>query len=282
MHRLPAFVRYCYLKLGFVASILCTCPVLGQDFGYGPQHSGLAHATLALPSPVAGPNPVVVNRSGQVLLSLHTARLYNVRALTRNSLSTTLSARQLDITMRASSMRFDAYRQLLTETALSHPIRAGTRRTMFASLRVTSQHVGINSYGRASNYALSAGLLAPVIHNVFLGLSVRHLLQTNSRLYLPRQVGVGIAAQLRAGFWIMGARYQEPGYQPAFHAGLLIVLQHVLHLRFGFTTNPARWASGFGLQMAFIEFHAAVTQHVLLGWTPELSINLRLTRQKAP
>lgn len=271
--------------------LFCTCVVAiaffarhstAQHLAYGPQHSGLADATLALPLPVSGPNPAALHDPGQLRLALFTTRRYNIAAIKESSLSTTLSIGQIAVAAQIKGLWFDAYRHLLTEASLSYPIRAGTRRAMYVGIRFTSQHTGIAGHGQATKYAFSFGLVAPVLHNIHLGFSAQHILQRDKHLYLPQQIGIGVAARLRDGIWFMGARYHEPGYQPGLHAGLLIRLERVLQLRFGMTTNPARWTSGFGLRIAFIEVHAAVSQHLLLGWTPELSINLVRMRQKEP
>ncbi len=132
----------------------------------------------------------------------------------------------------------------------------------------------------ASNFALSAGLVVPVWHNVLLGASALNVLQSTSQLYLPRILGVGFAAKLQSGFWLMTAVYHEPEFLAALHTGLQISIQRVLQLRYGITTNPFRWTGGFGLQLPYIELHVAIERHVLLGWTPEVSINLVRMRQK--
>ncbi|MEM8485998.1 MAG: hypothetical protein AAF564_10645 [Bacteroidota bacterium] len=273
------FVQTILIALG-IARLITISPCQAQTLNYGALHSGLADATVAFPAQVAGPNPALYTTEDVQVFSVYTTRPYNIKALTHSGLSATLTPGRMIISSSLSSMQVYAYRQLSTETSMTFPVRAGTSRRFMPGFRLTSRHVAIDGHGSTSTFALSAGFIVPVHHNIYLGASARHIVQSNLQLHLPRTLGVGFAAKPHAGFWLMSTVYHEPGYQPALHTALQVMVQKAIQLRYGITTNPLRWTGGFGIRLATIEFDAAIERHVLLGWTPELSINLVRMRRK--
>ncbi len=176
----------------------------------GPLHGGLAHATLAFPTSVAGPNPAMQHVPGVRTLTLTSARLYNLAALRQNGISINLPAGKAQLSGTVQGLRFGQYRRVRTSLAGSYPFRFGTSRGIQIGIRLSATHAHVGSYGTAKHYALSMGLLTSIWHNLYFGAAVRNLIQLHNAIDRTSMLGAGVAAQTQfPRLWIMGSYFTD-------------------------------------------------------------------------
>ncbi len=261
-------------------------PLLAQPLQNGALHGAYTDASVGLPGRYASTlNPASSGHTPAGVLSVHTTRAYGISALNFAAAQVIFPIESHALILHARQLTFSAYTETMLEAGIATAFSPGTSRKLGVALLGTWKQTGIQHYGSDHLYAMTVGMQLPITPNLYLGAVGRHVVQTTfsqseSTLNLPKSLAIGIAYQPVAGVWLMGAHIQEQFFNPSIRIGMNLSPVQSIHLRFGFSNNPVKYALGVGLQLARLIIDLAAERHVVLGWTPGLSINLVFMRPK--
>lgn len=268
------------LCLLFLWMSLEAFPAQSQPFQFNIFNGALADATTALPVAGWGPNPANTGFLKAASISFYAAEAYGITALRYGGTHLSLPFRSTVASLNVSGIGIPSYQQTMLQFALARPLSFGSSRRVMIGLSNTVKRVSIKGYGNDNAYGLSFGASIQVAPHLFLGLSGQHLLQTRNALYLPQTLGVGLAYQPTTSAWLMTAIEQELNYPTVIRFGALIHITKILSLQYGVATHPVKYALGAQIGLRRLLIHLAAERHLILGWTPGLSISLAFMRQK--
>ncbi|WP_022835838.1 PorV/PorQ family protein [Salisaeta longa] len=174
-----------------------------------------------------------------------------------------------------STFGFSDYREVHVSAGYARGVSLGTSRTLFAGATARYYHTAIAGYGSAGALAFNAGLLfrprpalavaahATNLHGAALG---GHT--------LPQTLALGAAYAATERVTVVADVFKQIRYPLAVRGGVEVHPVDVLALRAGITTAPTRFTSGVGLRLGRLAADLAVTQHLVLGWTPAASLSI--------
>lgn len=271
--------RYALLFL-FLWQSVEALPISGQPFQYNVHNGALADATIALPVAGWGANPANTGYLKTANISFYAAEAYGISALRHGGTHLSIPLRPTVTSLHISTVGTDSYQQTKLQFAIARSLTFGSTRRVMIGLSNTLKRVGIRGYGNESTYGLSLGVSVPVASHIFLGLSGQHLIQTRKTIQLPQILGIGLAYQPISTVWLMAAVEQELKYPSLLRFGAQVHITKVLSLQYGLSTNPVKYAIGTQIKLSRLLIHLATARHLVLGWTPALSISLAFKRPK--
>lgn len=208
---------------------------------------------------------------------VHAAQLYGMEELRTGSVQFVARLGRPSAALGIRTFGYEDYRETVGTAGLAGGIRAGTHRPFHFGFRIRYHRIIIRNYGSASAFALSTGLIFPVLTGVNLGLSAENVAVLESPISddLPRRIQAGLA--------FIGSDILH-GYVDVVkdvRSSLVMRISaearpvRVIALRSGFSMMPTRFAGGVGFSLGRLNLDIAVDRHLVLGWSPSCSAELR-------
>jgi hypothetical protein len=173
-----------------------------------------------------------------------------------------------------------AYVETHWALGVSRPLYPGTSRPLFVGISGIVHRISLQDYGYGALPGLKGGVLFQVWPRLFWGFTYQQPFRRSEAISFPTELAVGFAFSPRTGNWLLLAMRKEMAFPVAVSVGLEGQPVPGLSLRCGVSTQPIRLTFGGGIQAGRLNLGIATERHERLGWTPALSIDLILVRQK--
>ena len=282
-HGLSPVFFFQWIVLALTALLSCL-PVAGQPLRHGAVHGALANATTGLP--VVSwftPNPAAAGWEQAGLLSFHVVQAYGLPELRYAQSQLVVPAGRTALLAGIRHLGVATYSDLQVDSGVAFPVSLGSARSLTLGVLASWRQVRVQTYGTGHAWGISLGMQVALLSRLYLGAAGRHLFQIGATtLSLDRSLSIGLAYQPFSALWLVGAVVQEVFYEATPRFGIAYSPLRQLQLRYGLSLEPRTMSMGIGIALARLSFDLAAARHVVLGWTPGLSINLTLLRRKAP
>ena len=233
--------------------------------------------TISPPWPINPATPAGIDRA---LAAVYAGQAYGLPELRYGSAALLLPTSFGVATFFASSLGRDLYRESFYNLILSRSISPGSSRPFYVGIAGTVKSVSIASYGTEPAYGLSMGYAVEIWPSLFLGFSFSNLLRSAGAIQLARRFFTGLGYRLAPATWMLTSIATEPGFPTSFSAGFEHKVGSLIHAHIGVATSPDRVSIGISLPIGPLQAGMMGERHSDLGWTPAVSVNLQLARQK--
>lgn len=268
---------YCLPVHIFFILIFPSLALYGQPLSGQSRSASLAAATVGLPGLAwAGENPAALGSLPQTQISLFTSAGYGLRDLQVRSVNLGVPYRRVVMALNAQSFGHKAYQEHLFTFALAIPWFFGASRAVWTGAMASWKQVTIRDYDRASTLSLTFGMLVEPVQGLFWGTSLINAIQLQSFIPLLSSFQTGLSYRLQDKNWVMVALDLTSRYKASARLGIESYVHPDVALRMGMRTAPARITLGIGITTGIFGFHLATEKHMLLGWTPALSVDASL------
>lgn len=242
--------------------------------------AGARHAALAGAAPSSDlwseVNPAGWSQLGAFAAGVHVAELYELDELRLGAVQASVGAGETSVVAGVRTLGYDDYRETLFTTGAARAFYWGTHRPMHVGLRLRFHHAAARSYGSASAFAVSTGVVVPVARGTDLGLAAENLIIFKGSLKreLPRRLHIGLSISIES-VTLLAAASKDVRTPLNTRAAVEVHLIELLALRAGYSLEPARFAGGFGLRLRPLTIDVAAERHFVLGWTPSCSVGVQ-------
>lgn len=262
----------------FSLGLLCLKPELAftQTSAGGARDAALGGSSAAAADLWAEANPAGWARLDAFAAAIHVAQLYNLDELRLGAVQAGFLLGKTVIVSGVRTLGYADYRETILSAGAARGIRWGTHRPLYAGIRLRLHRTDIRSYGSASAYAASAGLVVPIAQHADLGLAAENLFVFPGSLKneLPRRLHAGLSISAGAVSLQAGA-VKDVRMPLAARFGVEVQPVDVLALRAGYSLEPPRFAGGIGLRLTPLTVDVAAERHLVLGWTPSCSVGVK-------
>lgn len=208
-------------------------------------------------------------------VAIHVAQLFGLPELRVGALRAGTSVRGTALVAGVRTFGYSDYHETVIGLAAARAFRWGTFRPFQAGIRVRNHRIVVPSYGSASAFTVSGGLIVPMAPGTNLALAAENALVAGD-LYdeLPRRLHAGVAVSASA-VEVMAAASKDARAPLAVRVGLEVKAHDVIALRGGYSLFPPRMAGGIGLLLSPLVIDLAAERHLVLGWTPSCTVEVR-------
>ncbi len=172
---------------------------------------------------------------------------------------------------------FELYKEISATVSYANSI-AG----IYFGTNFNYHYLAIRGYGTDAAISLDAGVLLPlfssVISELFLGISAKNINIPSigkSREKLPQVFCSGISYSPLNNLILLVDYQKEIGFDASPKFGAEYQIFDMLSLRFGVSDNPTSFASGVGIEVAFVRLDYALFTHQELGFSHSATITFR-------
>lgn len=131
-------------------------------------------------------------------------------------------------------------------------------------------------YGSNSAFTVEAGFRAQILPGLFLGAHVFNPTRAKLANYdtekIPTVLKTGLSYLFSDKVTVSIESEKNLDASNIFKAGVEYHIVKILYLRGGISTNPAKTAFGFGLDLDSFKFDIAASYHQQLGYSPNVSL----------
>ena len=265
------------------AAMLLLAPgrLYAQPLDTSARSGALAGATVALAGAlIPYPNPASLARLQAYSVSFFASQGFSLPALRFGAATVAIPLRTGGGALQAQSFGTERYRESHFTVALAKALHPGSTRPLYAGLAVEARVISIASYGARAATRLHGGILVEIWPSVYAGTAFSHPVRRGGPVRLPTRMQAGLSFEPAPGVWLMAAVDKEQDFPAALHAGVEVRASPALRLQTGVATVPDRWAAGLDVTLGPLTAGLAGERHEALGWTPAVSIDLRLGRRK--
>ncbi len=134
----------------------------------------------------------------------------------------------------------------------------------------------INGYGNRNNIAAEMGLLAQVNKSLTLGVHVFNPVNFKKKSVMENQVptlfNLGLLYAVSKRVWLNAETQKDFTHPFIFKSGVEYLINNLVFLRGGYSTNPGLLSAGVGLQAKNFNFDFSFNYHSVLGVSPLIGI----------
>lgn len=176
----------------------------------------------------------------------------------------------------ARTFGYENFRESHFDIGYARGIRPGTRRPILIGIRLQYHLIQIKDYESAGAISVTTGGIYQVIENLSAGFTVTNLTAATlpSGESLEQSFSLGLAYTLADRLALLADFYKDVLFPPSVRAGVEVAPATGVILRTGVTTAPTRFTAGAGIRTAFVDVDLAIERHLVLGWSPALSLTL--------
>lgn len=174
---------------------------------------------------------------------------------------------------------FDLYRE--NNLSISYSNRFYDRIFLGATLKYHS--ISIKNYGSSKSFSLLLGLLyyiSPITRIAFATDNITRSSYGDYNDQIPTIFSIGVSQDFLENIIINGSFSKELRSEYSLHFGIDYLPIQFVSLRFGFSTEPASFSGGVGINYSKFEFDYASFNHQDLGFTHQFSIILHFSEDK--
>ncbi len=272
-------LRQVHIRLLVVATLGWAGITHAQTLEGGARAVALAGATTALSAEVwAHANPASWAGCQHPMLSFMVSQAYDLEALRLGAVTYVHPTSPATFALGVRTFGFEDFRETHLWLGLAKAFYPASRRPLRLGLSLRYQHVTLTRYGSAGVVGIWGGLQAEVFPWLALGLAATNVNAPRwaGREALPQTLAIGLAYQPSNRFQLLLDVLQTMRFAPDFRVGIEVWALPVLALRAGSGSLPERFTTGFGIALGALEADIAAEHHAQLGWSPALSLSLRL------
>jgi len=272
------FVLFLLIVLFTLVPVSPYAPATAQPSSAGARSAALTGSPAASTGdPWSESNPAGWSDVSTQALVVHAAQLYGMEELRTGSVQFVAQFGRPSAALGIRTFGYEDYRETTFTAGLAGGIRAGTHRPFHFGLRVRYHQISIRNYGSASAFALSTGMIFPVLAGVNLGLSAENVAVLDSPISddLPRRIQGGLAFVGSDILHVYADVVKDVRSSLVARISVEARPVRMIALRSGFSMVPPRFAGGVGLSLAHLNLDIAVDRHLVLGWSPSCSAELR-------
>ena len=170
-----------------------------------------------------------------------------------------------------SSYGFELYRE--TQIALGFGEKISN--SLCAGLTTRYKNISIRNYGSTGVFLIDLGLQAKINKQFSLGFVIQNAARTtinNEADQIPVVLWAGTDIKILKELIFCIAFQKELGFDPSLRLGTEYYPLEFLHIRFGVSNNPEKYAAGIGIVYQSVNFDYAVSSHPDLGLTHQFSL----------
>lgn len=179
-----------------------------------------------------------------------------------------------------STFGFDSYRENnigLTYAATLYDI-------LHLGVKVNVLNLAIAQYGATSTFFVNPGLTADISPKFSVGFWVQNANQARigsvREERLPTQLSGGLCYKPSSKIVVTADAVKPLDYALGINAGFEYYFINQFCIRAGYTTYPSQLAAGVGFKLPNLSIDFANTYHERLGYSPHLSVSVRLGKSK--
>ena len=270
----PLFLSlFCTILL----SISHSRALFSQPLLNGSRNAVLSNASVALPeNDWPEVNPALALSSRDISISFFTSEGYGLRELRSTAINFFIPGEQTSWGAMLYSFGYEAYRELKLVATMSRSFSFNSTRPLTLGASVTINRIRIRGIPPNNEAAFSAGFLAEIWPNLFIGASLINWYNTNPSVSLEENLRIGIGYYLTNQTWLLVGLKKSMAYPLSLSTGIELLLIPGLTLRSSMSSQPYRMAIGFDVIVKRLIAGILVERHMILKWTPALSIGLHL------
>jgi len=179
----------------------------------------------------------------------------------------------------AMSYGFDLYRETRFLTSFSY----NYNNKFFGGIALNVHHLSIENYGTDIAFYINAGGLAYLTDNLRTGFSVHNLNRAtfgDEDDQIPMIFNLGFSYDILPDFRINSAVEKDIRYNASLLFGLDYDIIKYISLRTGFSTEPAKYSAGIGINYSIFSVDYALFNHNDLGLTHQAGIIISFTNDE--
>jgi len=170
---------------------------------------------------------------------------------------------------------FDLYREYKIVFGYAKNILSN----LSAGVALNYHAVSIKNYGKTSTFYLDAGFLMQLADELSYGFLVKNINRADfgkNDNHIPTLLRTGISFNPVKEFLLNLSFEKETLLQPSFLFGINYDIIEFLSLRTGFSSEPAKFSGGLGINYSFLSLDYAFFSHQDLGMTHQAGIIIHL------
>jgi hypothetical protein len=266
-------MRFRIIFLFFVFLLARNGIAFSQGYPVGGRSAGLANASVMLNDYWS----LFQNQAGIAFFDSPEVGIYHQRGLIKQlgnqAIGMALPTSNGTIGASCSYFGFSKYHEVKIGTAysmlLDENLAAGVQLDYFYT------HID-GFYGNAHSVAAEVGVIYQPLDNLYLGTHIFNPFQSaqvGNVEKMPTIFRFGAGYKIHDEFLITAESEMDLARDPRFKAGLEYEVIDNFFLRTGITTNPVTNAFGIGYSWRNIVLDVSFTRHIVLGYSPQFSLN---------
>lgn len=227
-------------------------------------------------------NPASLSGIQQAEGGLYAKSSYLVNTLNTASFGAALPFKEVHHAgISLSTFGFDSYREnnigLTYATTLYDVLHLG--------VKVNVLNLAIAQYGTTNAFYVNPGLTADVSQKFSVGFWVQNANQARigsvQEERLPTQISGGVCYKPSSKIAVTADAVKPLDFALGINAGFEYYFINQFCIRAGYTTYPSQLAAGVGFKLPNLSIDFANTYHERLGYSPHLSVSVRLGKSKS-
>ncbi len=175
--------------------------------------------------------------------------------------------------LSVTSFGFELYNE--TKAGLSYGMRFGDKFSLGVQINYLNTKL-TKEYGSNTAVTGALGLITKLNNELSLGVHVynpnRASLADYNNERIPTIMKLGLDYRFSDKVMLVVSTEKDIDFDPVFNTGLEYHVSEILYLRGGISTNPSKYAFGFGMQLKDFKVDISSSFHQTLGVTPGISI----------
>ncbi|MBX7051192.1 MAG: hypothetical protein K1X54_04065 [Flavobacteriales bacterium] len=258
--------------VGFLA-VLATKPGLAQN-APGARASGMGGAYLVMHdvwSAVHNQAGIVYSESPQA--GVFYENRFGMKELSDKGIVASVPFRKSAFAISYRSFGYSGYS--LSRAGLAYAMKLSDKFSAGIQLNYLSTRLGEN-YGTNSGLSAEAGFLYKMNEKISLAAHLYNPNRTKLSDYnderIPSKMRFGAGYRFSEKVILTGEVQKPSDSKATVRAGIEYVPVKNLSLRAGFASDPSQYAFGFGYRINAFQIDAATGYHLVLGFTPQISL----------
>ncbi|HET6567278.1 MAG TPA: hypothetical protein VFG50_04875 [Rhodothermales bacterium] len=269
---------YSPARLAIILCALCApATALAQPMEGGARIAALGGAGVALPGDAwSRSNPAARGSLHGPTVAFFASQGYGMAELRFGAATVAVPTGLGTLALGAQTFGFEEYRENVFSAGVARGFGIWNARRLYGGIDVQLFQVQIPDYGSAHALALSLGLLAQVLPDLWVGMAARGLSTRKPSLNLPldRTFALGFLYEPDARLRLLADAGREIGAPFSFRSGVELSPVEAVAFRAGISTAPTLFSVGAGIRTGILAADVAAQRHEVLGWTPGLSVEV--------
>ncbi|MEX0685744.1 MAG: hypothetical protein WD267_12175 [Balneolales bacterium] len=216
-------------------------------------------------------NPAMMPRKG-TRISFYAIRYYGLSELTDSALAGIYNASFGTLSVGLHSYGYELYKESQLRFAITKS---------FKNFRIGStiryHNISIKNYGSAGTIAFDTGFAMMLAEGLWLGVYAGNISRSTlgeAHEELPVEFAIGLSYTLSDRVLVVSDLFKDVRFPFSYRAGTEVtILDDILQLRTGISTEPITYSIGIGLERAYWSVDIAAQHHEWLGWSPGIGLN---------
>ena len=255
--------------------ILVTKSIAAQPLLNGSRNAVLASSSIALPGtrwPEVNPSSMAAIEQSDV--AFFATEGYGLSELRSSAANFVFPTQNFVYGVMAQVFGYEAYRELKFATTISRTVHFNSSREILIGISALLKRINIRHIGHQSEAGFRAGLTVEIWPAIYMGASTKQVFKSVQTKSMEDEFQIGLGFSPTNTFTILIAVLKEISHPPSLSVGIESSMKPGMTLRSGMSTHPFRIAMGLDLHIKKLEIGVLAERHIILNWTPAISIAL--------